>query len=40
MYDANSSYYVPYYFTKFCNKSVLIKEFVEGVPINNIKGLR
>jgi RIO-like serine/threonine protein kinase len=40
MYDGSSEFYVPYYFTKFCNQHVIIREFVEGVQLNDAKGLK
>lgn len=40
MYDSNSEMYVPYYYNKLCNQYVVIREFVEGVAISDVKGLR
>lgn len=40
MYDSNSEMYIPYYYNKLCNKYVIIREFVEGVAISDVKGLR
>lgn len=40
MYEGGSALYVPYYFKKFCNSNVLMREYVEASPINNIQALK
>lgn len=40
MYESGSALYVPYYFKKFCNNNVLMREYVEATPINNLQALK
>lgn len=38
--EKGSSFYIPYYYKKYANNFVVIKELVEGVNLSNTKGLK
>jgi predicted unusual protein kinase regulating ubiquinone biosynthesis (AarF/ABC1/UbiB family) len=40
IYESSSAFYIPYYYKKYATKNTIIREFIEGVTIDNTKGLK
>lgn len=40
IYEASSAFYIPYYYKKYASKTTIIREFIEGVTVDDAKGLK
>ncbi len=40
IYEPASSFYIPYYYKKYATKNTIIREYVEGTTIDNLKELK